>query len=123
MKPAAFDFHRATSLDAALALLAQHPEAKPLAGGQSLIPAMNFRLAQPKALVDLNRISELAGISASAGGLRIGAMTRHVTVERSDLVKRLAPLLAEAMDHVAHPQIRSRGTMGGSPPPPAPTAR
>src|ERR1051325_4304889 len=114
MKPAAFVFHRASSLDEALSLLAQHPEAKALAGGQSLIPAMNFRLAQPAALVDLNRISELSGITAHAGGLRIGAMTRHVTVERSDLVRQLAPLLAETMPHVAHPQIRSRGTLGGS---------
>jgi CO/xanthine dehydrogenase FAD-binding subunit len=114
MKPAAFEFHRASSLDDALALLAMHPDAKPLAGGQSLIPAMNFRLAQPAALIDLNRVTELAGIGASAGGLQIGAMTRHVTVERSDLVKRMAPLLAEAMEHVAHPQIRSRGTIGGS---------
>ena len=115
MKPAAFDFHRASSLDEALALLAQYPSAKPLAGGQSLIPAMNFRLAQPAALVDLNRVAELAGISTTAtGGLRIGAMTRHAAVERSDLVRRNAPLLAEAMPHVAHPQIRSRGTMGGS---------
>jgi carbon-monoxide dehydrogenase medium subunit len=114
MKPASFEFHRAASLDDALALLAKHPEAKPLAGGQSLIPAMNFRLAQPAALIDLNRVTELAGIVLSAGGLRIGAMTRHVTVERSDVVRKMAPLLSEAMDHVAHPQIRSRGTLGGS---------
>jgi aerobic carbon-monoxide dehydrogenase medium subunit len=115
MKPAPFVFHRASSLDDALSLLRQHPDAKPLAGGQSLIPAMNFRLAQPSALVDLNRVPELAGISRMAdGGLRIGAMTRHAAVERSDLVRLYAPLLAEAMPHVAHPQIRSRGTMGGS---------
>lgn len=115
MKPAAFAFHRAESLGDALALLARYPEAKPLAGGQSLIPAMNFRLAQPAALVDLNRVAEISGIAATAeGGLRIGAMTRHSAVERSDLVRRAAPLLAEAMPHVAHPQIRSRGTLGGS---------
>lgn len=115
MKPAPFIFHRAQSLDDALALLAEHPDAKPLAGGQSLIPAMNFRLAQPAALVDLNGVRELAGVATSpSGGLRIGAMTRHVTVERSALVRDLAPLLAEAMPHVAHPQIRSRGTLGGS---------
>ena len=114
MKPASFVFHRASSLDDALALLRQHPDAKPLAGGQSLIPAMNFRLAQPSALVDLNRVSELAGISQIPGGIRIGAMTRHTAVERSDLVRLYAPLLAEAMPHVAHPQIRSRGTLGGS---------
>ncbi|MEX2180433.1 MAG: xanthine dehydrogenase family protein subunit M [Gemmatimonadaceae bacterium] len=115
MKPAAFIFHRAATLDDALALLADHPEAKPLAGGQSLIPAMNFRLAHPAALVDLNGVRELAGIAATAdGGLRIGAMTRHLAVERSDLVRQRSPLLAETMPHVAHPQIRSRGTIGGS---------
>ena len=114
MKPAAFAFHRATSVDDALALLAQHSGAKVLAGGQSLIPAMNFRLAQPPALVDLNGVRELSGITEAADALRIGAMTRHVTVERSELVHRHAPLLAETMPHVAHPQIRSRGTFGGS---------
>ena len=132
MKPAAFDFHRASSLDDALALLAQHPGAKPLAGGQSLIPAMNFRLATPSVLVDLNRVEELVGIrlrarperergepraqgrEPKAESLWIGAMTRHSAVERSDVVRRHAPLLAESMPHVAHPQIRSRGTIGGS---------
>lgn len=115
MKPAPFDFHRASSLEDALSLLAKYPEAKPLAGGQSLIPAMNFRLARPSVLVDLNRVSELVGFSPTPdGGLRIGAMTRHAAVERSELVRRAAPLLAEAMPHVAHPQIRSRGTLGGS---------
>ena len=115
MKPAAFVYHRASSLDDALSLLREHPDAKPLAGGQSLIPAMNFRLAQPAALVDLNHVPELAGVTATAhGAVYIGAMTRHVTVERSQVVERHAPLLAEAMPHVAHPQIRSRGTLGGS---------
>lgn len=115
MKPAAFAFHRADTLDDALSWLAQHPDAKPLAGGQSLIPAMNFRLAQPSMLIDLNGVKELFGITAgAAGSLRIGAMTRHAAVERNDVVRRLAPLLAEAMPHIAHPQIRSRGTLGGS---------
>lgn len=117
MKPASFVFHRARSMDDALALLARYPDAKPLAGGQSLIPAMNFRLAQPPMLVDLNRVDELSGIAESrepGAALRIGAMTRHVTVERSELVRRRAPLLSETMPHVAHPQIRSRGTIGGS---------
>jgi carbon-monoxide dehydrogenase medium subunit len=115
LKPAAFEFHRAASLDDALILLAEHPQAKPLAGGQSLIPAMNFRLSRPEALIDLNAVRELASIQATAGGeLLIGAMTRHATVERSADVQRLAPLLAEAMPHVAHPQIRNRGTLGGS---------
>ena len=115
MKPAPFIFHRASSLDDALSLLQKYPDAKPLAGGQSLIPAMNFRLAQPSALVDLNHVPELSGITVTAhGAVYIGAMTRHVTVERSQVVERHSPLLAEAMGHVAHPQIRSRGTLGGS---------
>ena len=115
MKPAPFVFHRASSLDDALSLLQQHPDAKPLAGGQSLIPAMNFRLAQPSALVDLNGVAELSGITLTAhGAVYIGAMTRHVKVERSEVAGRHIPLLAEAMPHVAHPQIRSRGTLGGS---------
>lgn len=115
MKPAPFAFHRASSLGDALSLLQQHPDAKPLAGGQSLIPAMNFRLAVPSALVDLNRVSEISGITATAhGGVYIGAMTRHATVERSEVIGRLVPLLAETMPHVAHPQIRTRGTLGGS---------
>ena len=115
MKPAPFVFHRASSLDDALSLLQQHPDAKPLAGGQSLIPAMNFRLAQPAALVDLNHVAELSGITTTAhGAVYIGAMTRHMSVERSQVIDRHSPLLAEAMPHVAHPQIRSRGTLGGS---------
>lgn len=115
MKPAPFTYHRAQSVDDALSLLAQNPEAKPLAGGQSLIPAMNFRLAQPAVLVDLNGVRELQGIEPTPdGGLRIGAMTRHAQVERSDIVRARAPLLSEAMPHVAHPQIRNRGTLGGS---------
>lgn len=115
MKPAPFTYERASSLEHALAILARYPDAKPLAGGQSLIPAMNFRLAQPSMLVDLGGVRELSGITATAdGGLRIGAMTRHVEVERSALVRERAPLLHRAMPHVAHPQIRSRGTLGGS---------
>src|SRR4051812_21442399 len=115
MKPAPFVFHRASSLADALAILKEHPDAKPLAGGQSLIPAMNFRLAQPSALVDLNHVTDLTGITTTAhGAVYIGAMTRHVKVERSQIVERHSPLLAEAMPFVAHPQIRSRGTLGGS---------
>ena len=115
MKPPGFGYHRPASLPDALALLAAHAGAKPLAGGQSLIPAMNFRLAAPAALVDLNQLSELAGITESAdGGLAIGAMTRHSAVERSDLVRARAPLLSLAMPFIAHSPIRSRGTLGGS---------
>src|SRR3989442_8597866 len=120
MKPAPFNYFTPATLDEALALLAQHgADAKPLAGGQSLIPAMNFRLARPAALVDLNRIGELSYIRSErdgrgGGGVALGAMTRQRAVERSDLVARAAPLLAEAMPSIAHPQIRNRGTIGGS---------
>jgi carbon-monoxide dehydrogenase medium subunit len=116
MKPPAFSYYRPDSLDEALALLAEHgPDAKPLAGGQSLVPAMNFRLARPAVLIDLNRIGSLAGIEPAAdGSLRIGAMTRQRTVERSATVAQHAPLLSRAVPWIAHPQIRTRGTIGGS---------
>ena len=116
MKPARFDYYRPESLDEALTLFAElGPEAKALAGGQSLVPVMNFRLARPAALVDLNRINGFASIEETAdGGIRIGAMTRQRAVERSALVSQRAPLLAEAMPWIAHPQIRNRGTIGGS---------
>jgi len=118
MKPPAFEYHRPETLDEALALLAEHEDAKPLAGGQSLIPAMNFRLAAPAALVDLGRLTELRGLAAAsdkeAGGVRFGAMTTHAALETSPLVAQRAPLLAETIGFVAHPQIRNRGTLGGS---------
>jgi len=115
MKPAPFDYFTPATLDEALALLAEHGgEAKPLAGGQSLIPAMNFRLARPAVLVDLNGISELAYVRPESGGVAVGAMTRQRVVERSEVVARAAPLLAEALPSIAHPQIRNRGTVGGS---------
>jgi carbon-monoxide dehydrogenase medium subunit len=116
VKPAPFDWYRANSADEALALLAEYGnDAKPLAGGQSLIPAMNFRLARPAVLVDMNAAVDLTGIELqSDGSLRIGAMTRQQAVERSTTVATHAPLLAEAMPWVAHTQIRTRGTIGGS---------
>jgi aerobic carbon-monoxide dehydrogenase medium subunit len=116
VKPAPFAYFRPDTLDEALARLAEHgPDAKPLAGGQSLVAAMNFRLAQPTVLVDLNRIPDMAFVNEDgAGGLRLGGMTRHRTLETSPLVRRLAPLLAETMPFVAHPPIRARGTIGGS---------
>ena len=116
MKPAAFDWHRASSAEHALELLAEHgDDAKPLAGGQSLIPAMNFRLARPAILVDLNAAEDLVGIALQTdGSLRLGAMTRQRSVERSTTAVAHAPLLAEAMPWVAHEQIRTRGTVGGS---------
>lgn len=116
MKPAPFDYARPASVDEAIALLdGGESGAKILAGGQSLIPTMNFRLAQPSLLVDLADLDELTGIRAGEdGSLWIGAMTRQRTVERSPLVRETAPLLADAMPWVAHPQIRNRGTIGGS---------
>jgi carbon-monoxide dehydrogenase medium subunit len=116
MKPAPFDYFAPTSLEEASALLAQHGyDAKILAGGQSLVPTMNFRLSQPAVLIDINKIPELSYIRAEAdGSLRIGAMTRQSMVERSAEVTRHAPLLHEAMPLIAHRQIRNRGTIGGS---------
>jgi carbon-monoxide dehydrogenase medium subunit len=115
VKPASFEYFCPHTLDEALALLDEHgAEAKPLAGGQSLIPAMNFRLATPAVLVDLNGLPELSYVTTGANGLRIGGMTRHRALERSDLVARDAPLVAAAMPFVAHPAIRVRGTLGGS---------
>ncbi len=116
MKPAPFHFVAPDSLEAALEALQQHGgEAKVLAGGQSLIPAMNFRVMQPAVLVDLNRIKALQFIRPTdEGGLRIGGMTRHSAVEHAIVVADRAPLLHETMPHIAHPQIRNRGTIGGS---------
>ncbi len=116
MKPPAFKYYAPTTVEEALALLAEHGyDAKPLAGGQSLIPTMNFRLAAPAVLVDLNRISDLSYIrAADDGGVRVGAMTRHARVERDALISARAPLVHETMPHIAHPQIRNRGTYGGS---------
>lgn len=115
MKPAAFDYYRPQTVDEALSLLAAHgDDAKPIAGGQSLIPAMNFRLATPAILVDLNALSALAYIEEESGGLRVGGMTRQRTIERSLAVAKEQPLVAEAMPFIAHPAIRNRGTIGGS---------
>jgi carbon-monoxide dehydrogenase medium subunit len=116
MKPAPFEYYAPTTLEEALSQLAEHGyDAKALAGGQSLIPMMNFRLAQPSILVDLNNIPELSGIREDENGdLHIGAMTRHSQVERSPIVARIAPLVSETMPNIATPQIRNRGTFGGS---------
>ena len=116
MKPAPFDYCAPTTVEQALALLTEHgDEAKVLAGGQSLVPMMNFRLVQPSVLVDLNPIPDLAYIEPDEnGGLRLGAMTRHHQVEVDPMVAERMPLLHEAMPKIAYPQIRSRGTIGGS---------
>jgi carbon-monoxide dehydrogenase medium subunit len=115
VKPAKFEYHAPATLDAAIGLLARYQgEARLLAGGQSLLPMMNFRLVSPAAIIDLNRISDLAYIRAENGTVRIGAMTRHRTVEFSPIVAEHLPLLAEAIKLVAHLPIRSRGTIGGS---------
>jgi carbon-monoxide dehydrogenase medium subunit len=116
MKPAPFKYYSPTTVEEALALLAEHGyDAKVLAGGQSLIPTMNFRLAQPAVLVDLNNVPELFYINPDhqTGGLRIGAMTRESQVEHNSLVVERAPLITETMPHIAHEQIRQRGTFGG----------
>lgn len=113
MKPAPFEYLAARSLDEAVAALADG-EAKVLAGGQSLIPALNMRLAQPARLVDLNRVTELAYVRERDGGVAIGAMTRDSVVERDGTLARQVPLLVEAIRYVGHPQIRNRGTVGGS---------
>jgi carbon-monoxide dehydrogenase medium subunit len=115
MKPAPFDYVAPRTLEEAVAALARGgPDAKVLAGGQSLIPLMNFRLARPSLLVDLNRLPELAYITPRAGGLAFGAMTRQAAVERHPNLAATQPLLAEAIRWVGHAAIRSRGTFGGS---------
>jgi CO/xanthine dehydrogenase FAD-binding subunit len=115
MKPAPFKYYAPTTVDEALAHLAEYGwDAKALAGGQSLIPMMNFRLAQPSVLVDLNNVSELFYIRPDDGGLLIGAMTRQGQVEHDPLVAERAPLVHEVMPQIAYPQIRTRGTLGGS---------
>ena len=123
MKPAPFEYYQPRSLDEAISALAKGgPDAKPLAGGQSLIPAMNFRLARPAVLVDLNRVAELDYVrdtDGQTGGrvdgyVHLGAMTRQSVAENNALIGRMAPLLKETMPFIAHPQIRNRGTIGGS---------
>jgi aerobic carbon-monoxide dehydrogenase medium subunit len=115
MKPAPFEWHGPERLDEALSLLSSYgDEAKALAGGQSLVPMLALRLARFDHLVDLNRIPELSGVSCSNGSLRVGAMTRHRTVEYSDDVATAVPLLARATTQVGHFQIRNRGTVGGA---------
>src|SRR2546428_2333908 len=115
MKAPRFAYARPASVAEALALLAEYKDdARVLAGGQSLVPMMNFRVAAPKVLVDINRIAGLSGIKVAKNHLRIGALTRHVEIERSAEIARHLPLIAATMRHIAHPAIRNRGTFGGS---------
>ena len=115
MKPAPFEYYAPDSIEEALSLLRDlSGDAKLLAGGQSLVPAMNFRVVQPAALIDLNRIKELDYVRKDKDCLRVGAMTRERTLEFDPEVAHRFPLLTEAMQFVAHPQIRNRGTIGGS---------
>jgi CO/xanthine dehydrogenase FAD-binding subunit len=115
MKPAAFDYVVAESIDAAVAALAgADGEAKIIAGGQSLVPMLNFRLLRPSILVDINRIPDLAYIEEHDDAIAIGALTRHHRLETSPIIAQHLPVVAEAMTHVAHLAIRNRGTIGGS---------
>jgi carbon-monoxide dehydrogenase medium subunit len=116
MKPARFRYLRPASLEEALAALAAHgEEAKLIAGGQSLVPMLNFRLLAPSVLIDINRIPGLNTVQETpAGGLGIGALTRHQTLEWSEIVQRRYPVLHDAVKHIGHLAIRNRGTIGGS---------
>ncbi|MBI2879474.1 MAG: xanthine dehydrogenase family protein subunit M [Candidatus Rokubacteria bacterium] len=115
MKPAPFAYAAPRSVEEVVALLAEHgDQAKLLAGGQSLVPMLNFRLARPEVLIDLNRVPGLDGIRLDGGLLRIGAMTRQSTLERHAEVLARCPLLPAALHFIGHPPIRHRGTIGGS---------
>jgi len=116
VKPPRFSYANPATIDEALGLLAEHgADAKVLAGGQSLMPLLNFRLARPGTVVDVNGVAALTTLAAGAdGGLRIGALVRQRALERSGLIRERCPLIAQAMPFVGHPQIRARGTLGGS---------
>jgi carbon-monoxide dehydrogenase medium subunit len=115
VKPPTFDYVAPRSLDEVLASLAEHGDAaKVLAGGQSLVPLLNMRLAGPRVLVDINDVDDLGRLAAWDGGLAIGALVRQSTLEREPLVRERLPLLTEAASLVGHPAIRHRGTVGGS---------
>jgi len=114
MKPAPFAYHRPGRLEEALELLATLPNARLLAGGQSLLPMLNLRMATPEHLIDLGRVSTLSGITETADGISIGAMTTQRMTERSPVVRTRCPLLLEALEHVGHQATRNRGTIGGS---------
>ena len=115
MKAAAFDYVRVASVEEAVGLLARHGErAKLIAGGQSLMPALNMRLMAPELLIDIAGIASLRGIRVATGTVRIGALTRQADLLASREIAEQAPLLAKAVTHIAHPAIRNRGTLGGN---------
>ena len=115
MIPAAFDYVRASSAEEAITLLGQHgDEAKLLAGGHSLVPLMKLRLAQPSVLIDIGRVNDLSYVRDAGDHIAIGALTRHMDVENSPVLAEHVPLLAHAASHVGDPQVRHRGTIGGS---------
>jgi len=114
MYPSTFTYYRAGSVQEALKLLVENPDAKLLAGGHSLIPAMKLRLATPSALIDISRIPELSGIRDAGDRIVIGAMTRYDDIQRSDLVQRVLPILPEAINVIGDLQVRNMGTIGGS---------
>lgn len=115
MKPASFDYHAPSSSEEVVTLKSQYgDDAKFLAGGQSLVPAMNFRIVQPSVLIDLNRVDELSYIREDGNVIRVGSMARERHLEFDASIAKHAPLLHEAVPFIAHPQIRNRGTIGGS---------
>jgi CO/xanthine dehydrogenase FAD-binding subunit len=115
MKPVAFDYMAAESLDDAVSALARAGgDGKILAGGQSLVPMLNFRLVRPSILIDINRIRDLGYVDATGDVVRIGALTRHHSLETSSVIKAHLPIMTAAMQHVAHLAVRNRGTIGGS---------
>ena len=124
MKPAPFEYHRPVSLAETFDLLDRYgDDGRILAGGQSLVPALNLRLATPRAVIDINRLPDLDGIRATPEGLAIGALVRQEALEHSPLVREHAPLVAAAVPHVGQSAIRARGTVGGSPGPLLPCDR
>lgn len=115
MKPASFDYHAPSSIEEVVTLKSQYgDDAKFLAGGQSLVPAMNFRIVQPSVLIDLNRVAELSYIREDGNVIRVGSMARERHLEFDSSIEKRTPLLHEAVPFIAHPQIRNRGTIGGS---------
>ena len=115
MKPAPFAYERGNTLDEACEMLTKYGEnARILAGGQSLMATLNMRLSTPDILIDINHIDGLAGIEDTGKNIRVGALTRHVEIECSELITKHVPLISKAVDHIAHPAIRNRGTFGGS---------